>query len=118
MIYYERSDQTGPKQSDFSLVKVDDAATLEAMLASAMGIKITVKKTREIFFIENVKFHLDMLDELGSFVEIEASNRYAPLSNAQLNEQCNFYIQQFGIREEDLINISYSDMLLMTEHKK
>jgi len=118
LIYYERTDQAGPKQSDFSLVKVDDAATLEAMLASAMGIKITVKKTREIFFIENVKFHLDMLDELGSFVEIEASNRYAPLSNAQLNEQCNFYIQQFGIREEDLINISYSDMLLMTEHKK
>jgi len=112
LIYYERSDQAGPKQSDFNLVKVDNAETLKAMLTSAIGIKITVKKTREIFFIENVKFHLDILDALGCFVEIEASNRYAPLSNKQLNEQCNFYMQEFGIKEEDLVNISYSDMLL------
>jgi len=112
LIYYERQNQAGPKQSDFSLVEVADAVGLKEMLAAAVGIKVTVEKQREIFFIENVKFHLDTLDQLGSFVEIEASNKYTHLSPAELNEQCVFYMQQFAIEEKDLVDISYSDMLL------
>jgi adenylate cyclase, class 2 len=112
LIYYERQNQAGPKQSDFSLVEVADAVGLKEMLTAAVGIKVAVEKQREIFFIDNVKFHLDTLEQLGSFVEIEASNKYAPLSPEQLKEQCNFYMQQFAINENDLIDISYSDMLL------
>jgi adenylate cyclase class 2 len=112
LIYYERQNQAGPKQSDFSLVEVADAIALKEMLTAAMGVKIAVEKQREIFFIDNVKFHLDSLAQLGNFVEIEASNKYAPLPAAQLKEQCNFYMQQFAISEDDLIDISYSDMLL------
>lgn len=112
LIYYERNDQAGPKQSDFNLVQVDDAASLKDMLTASMGVIVAVKKKREIYFIDNVKFHLDTLDELGSFVEIEASNKYAPLTTEHLNEQCNFYLRQFGIAKEDLIEVSYSDMLL------
>lgn len=112
LIYYERDNQHGPKQSAFNLMKADDPQNLESILTAALGIKTVVKKTREIYFIENVKFHLDTLEGLGSFVEIEASNRYAPLSNEQLDIQCNFYMEAFGIQEEDLVNISYSDMLL------
>lgn len=112
LIFYERHDQAGPKQSDFTLVRVDDADSLKAMLTAAMGVKITVLKTREIYFIQNVKFHLDTLDGLGSFVEIEASNKYAPVSNDQLREQCSFYIREFEIKDEDLVDVSYSDMLL------
>lgn len=112
LIYYERENQAGPKQSDFNLLEVADADTLKTMLTAALGIKVTVKKQREIFFIGNVKFHLDTLQELGNFVEIEASNKYAPLTTEQLNEHCNFYMKAFGIEDPDLINISYSDMLL------
>ena len=112
LIYYERENKAGPKQSSFSLVEVPDAAGLKDMLAAAIGIKVAVEKQREIYFIDNVKFHLDTLHQLGSFVEIEASNKYASLSTEELNKQCNFYMQQFAIAESDLINISYSDMLL------
>jgi len=112
LIYYERKNQAGPKQSDFSLVEIADANALKEILVSAMGLKVAVEKQREIYFIDNVKFHLDTLEQLGSFVEIEASNKYAPLSKEELNKQCVFYMQQFGIQESDLIDISYSDMLL------
>ena len=112
LIYYERTNQAGPKQSNFSLVQVTDADGLKEMLAAAVGIKVAVEKQREIYFIDNVKFHLDTLEELGNFVEIEASNKYAPLSKEELNRQCVFYMQQFEITESDLIDISYSDMLL------
>ncbi|MFT3823180.1 MAG: class IV adenylate cyclase [Chitinophagaceae bacterium] len=115
LIYYQRIDQHGPKQSDFQLTQVADAAGLKAMLSAAIGIKIVVQKKREIYFIENIKFHLDELEGLGQFVEIEASNKNYSLPVEKLHEQCNYYLQAFRIEEKDLLQHSYSDMLMGVE---
>jgi len=112
LIFYERANQAGPKNSHFHLVKVEDAAGLKTVLTKSLGIKVIVKKRREIYYIRNVKFHVDEVPGLGSFVEIEAGNVLADLTQQQLQEQCNFYLKEFGINEEDLIKVSYSDMLL------
>jgi adenylate cyclase class 2 len=111
LIYYEREDRPGPKDSHFHLVRVDDAAGLKGMLERANGIKVIVKKKREIYFIKNVKFHIDKVQGLGSFVEIEAGNRLADLSKEQLNAQCVFYLKEFQIKQEDLVEKSYSDLM-------
>ena len=116
LIFYERADQAGPKNSRFHLVKVQDATGLKEVLKKSLGIKVIVKKRREIYYIKNVKFHLDVISGLGSFVEIEAGNMLADLTQAQLKEQCNNYLREFGIKDEDLVAVSYSDMLL-TEMK-
>ncbi|HRG81392.1 MAG TPA: class IV adenylate cyclase [Chitinophagaceae bacterium] len=112
LIYYERDNQAGPKQSDFRLVKVEDASGLKAALTAALGQKVVVKKQREIWYIDNVKFHIDEVPGLGSFIEIEAGNLLADLNREQLQEQCDFYIKAFGVKEADLVEVSYSDMLL------
>jgi adenylate cyclase, class 2 len=112
LIYYERTDQAGPKSSRFHLVKVEDAMGLKEVLIKSNGIKVIVEKQREIYYIKNVKFHIDEVPGLGSFVEIEAGNVFVDLSQEQLKEQCDFYLKEFGIKEEDLIEGSYSDMLL------
>ena len=112
LIYYERSNQAGPKDSHFQLVKINDAAGLKEALTKANGIKVVVKKKREIYYIGNVKFHIDEVPGLGSFVEIEAGNILADLSKEQLKEQCDYYLQAFNIQPEDLIEVSYSDMLM------
>ncbi|OSZ77801.1 adenylate cyclase [Chitinophagaceae bacterium IBVUCB2] len=112
LIFYERTNQAGPKNSHFNLVKVADAKGLKETLEKSIGIKVVVQKRREIYYIDNVKFHIDEVPGLGVFVEIEAGNILADLSQEQLNEQCNFYLKEFGINEEDLIEVSYSDMLL------
>jgi adenylate cyclase, class 2 len=112
LIYYERNNQAGPKQSHFKLVRVEDAAGLKAMLADSNGIKVVVEKKREIYYINNVKFHIDEVPGLGSFIEIEAGNMLADLSQEQLKEQCDFYLAAFRIGEEALIDVSYSDMLM------
>ncbi len=114
LIYYERTDQAGPKNSHFDLLIVEDASRLKEMLANSIGIKIVVKKSREIWYIKNVKFHIDEVPGLGSFVEIEAGNILADLSQAQLKAQCDFYKAELGIRDDDLLDASYSDMLLAT----
>jgi adenylate cyclase, class 2 len=112
LIYYERNNQAGPKSSSFILTKIRDADKLKESLASADGIKVVVKKKREIYYIKNVKFHIDEVDGLGAFVEIEAGNIGADLSKDQLQQQCEFYMQQFCIEEKDLIEVSYSDLLI------
>lgn len=112
LIYYERADTGGPRASAFSLVEVNEPVVLKDMLTAAAGIKVVVKKQRDIYFLGNVKIHLDSLEGLGHFVEIEASNRYADLSKEELARQCDHYIEAFGIRPEDHIAVSYSDMLL------
>jgi len=112
LIFYERTNQAGPKNSHFHLVKVGDADAMKEILTKSMGVKVVVKKKREIYYISNVKFHIDEVPGLGSFVEIEAGNILADLSTDQLKEQCDFYMQEFGIEPEDLVEVSYSDMVL------
>jgi len=112
LIFYDRPDQPGPKQSDFDLVKIEDANKLKELLEKAIGVKVVVKKKREIYFIRNVKFHLDILEGLGNFVEVEAGNKTHSLTVEELHQQCEYYLKEFGIKEEDLIDQSYSDMLL------
>ena len=112
LIYYERNDETGAKESNFQLVNINDPDGLKEVLAKSSGIKVIVKKKRDIYFIKNVKIHIDDVSGLGSFVEIEASNLYADVSKEKLQEQCNFYLKEFKINNEDLIAVSYSDMLL------
>lgn len=112
LIYYNRPDEDGPKQSDFQLFAVDDTNKLRHILTAALGIKVALKKRREIYFIDNIKFHLDSLEGLGNFLEIEASNKNHRIQVEKLHEQCNFYMKEFGVEEKDLINCSYSDMIL------
>jgi predicted adenylyl cyclase CyaB len=115
LIWYQRNNQPGPKQSDFILTPVADANTLKQTLTNALGVKIAVVKKREIYFIGNVKFHIDELESLGTFVEIEASNKTEDLPVEKLQEQCEYYRKAFEIRDEDLLQYSYSDMLLVKE---
>lgn len=115
LIYYNRNDQKGPKSSQFHLVKVEDASGLKEVLTQSCGIKMIVTKRREIYYIDNVKFHIDEVPGLGSFVEIEAGNVSVNKTEEELLEQCNFYLKEFGIKEDDLVAVSYSDMLVQVK---
>jgi adenylate cyclase class 2 len=113
LIFYNRPDQEGPKQSDFSLSKMTDGPATGQLLEKALGIKVVVDKYRKIFYIDNVKFHLDEVPALGSFVEIEAGNLADPSKTINdLKAQCDHYMKAFEVADSDLIHHSYSDMIL------
>ena len=112
LIFYNRTNQAGPKSSNFNLVKIDDAKELKEVLERSCGIKMIVRKKREIYYIDNVKFHIDEVPGLGSFIEIEAGNILADKTESELLDQCNYYLKEFGIKEDDLIAESYSDLLM------
>lgn len=113
LIHYQRSDQAGPKASEVSLFPVSDKGEeLQAALERALGIKVIVDKQREIYFIDNVKFHLDEVKGLGSFVEIEAIDIDGTIGRAKLQAQCEHFMNYLQIPAADLIERSYSDLLL------
>jgi predicted adenylyl cyclase CyaB len=112
LIHYRRANQEGPKQADVLLCPSVPGSGLKEILTAALGILVVVDKVREIYFIGNVKFHLDHVNGLGSFVEIEAIDKEGTIGREKLLEQCNHYLGLFGIIPEELVSVSYSDMLL------
>jgi len=112
LIFYHRNNQAGSKTSHVDLFPVDDKSeALKSILTKSMGVRWIVDKQREIYFIDNVKFHIDMVEKLGSFVEIEAIDSDGSHTEDKLHEQCNYYLNYLGIKEEDLLTHSYSDMI-------
>ncbi len=112
LIHYQRENKQGPKDSLVTLFKTTPETNMKQVLEKALGILVEVKKQREIYFIGNVKFHIDEVEQLGNFVEIEAINDSGQISRERLLAQCREYMKLFGIEAGDLIDCSYSDLLL------
>lgn len=112
LIHYERENIEGPKQSHVTLFASDPSSTLKEILLKSLGILTVVDKQREIYFIENVKFHLDTVLGLGTFVEIEAIDKTGDIGKDRLLEQCAYYLELFAIPTANLLADSYSDLLL------
>lgn len=112
LIFYERSDVQWLKQSTITLFKNQPDSTLKDILLKSIGSLVVVDKKREIYFIDNVKFHIDTVVNLWTFIEIEARDPDWTIWVEKLQEQCNYYMKQFDISSDDLIPWSYSDLLM------
>ncbi len=112
LIYYERQNTAGAKQSDILLYKHNPDNSLKDILIKLHGIKVIVEKKRRIYFIDNVKFHFDHLPGLGNFIEVEAIDTTGSLGIEKLKEQVNKYADYFNIRPCEYIADSYSDIIL------
>jgi predicted adenylyl cyclase CyaB len=111
LIAYDRPDHDAARMSAYHLVSVADAAGLKAALTAALGVRGQVHKQRHIYFWRNVRIHLDEVDGLGLFVELEAvlssdeDQRTAP---ARLEELCRV----LRIAPADRVAGSYGDYVL------
>ncbi|HUS00833.1 MAG TPA: class IV adenylate cyclase [Chitinophagaceae bacterium] len=111
LIYYERENTADAKQSDVLLYQHNPDTTLKNILIKVLGIKIIVEKKRRIYFINNVKFHFDTIEGLGTFIEVEAIDNDGSLGIEKLKEQADKYAAFFKIQPVDFVALSYSDML-------
>ncbi len=117
LIYYKRNDQKRSKKCDAMLFPCEKKTPLKKLLTVALGVLTVVDKKREIYFIQNAKFHIDRVKRLGNFVEIEVFGRKGGTGVAKLRKQCEFYQKLLGIRAQDLVADSYSDQLLKMEQR-
>jgi adenylate cyclase, class 2 len=111
LINYEREDIADSKKSDIILFQYKPDKALKEILSLQLGVKIIVSKKRKIYFIDNVKFHFDVVDKLGTFIEVEAIDSEGNFTIENLREQCNKYFDFFELQKSSLIDKSYSDLL-------
>lgn len=118
LIFYQRPDHAAVKRSDYHLALIDDAVTLREVLALALGVRVIVKKRRTLYLLplENggsIRIHLDQVEGLGDFVEVEAvapADEFSAAAEAGAQD----LLQAFHIHEKDLMSGSYADLLLAT----
>ena len=112
LIHYHRPNTPDAKLSEVILYRHQPDPSLKDILTLHLGIKTVVRKTRRIYFVDNVKFHFDEVDGLGSFLEVEAIDDGGKHTTEALKAQCDKYFHFFGLTDADLVAESYSDMLL------
>jgi adenylate cyclase class IV len=110
LVYYERADATGPRRSDYYVSSTPDPVSLEHILSAALGIRGEVRKVRTLYMVGQTRIHLDEVEGLGHFVELEAvlgPHQTAQQGRAMVDE----LMEKLDIREQDLIDVAYIDLL-------
>jgi predicted adenylyl cyclase CyaB len=109
LIYYDRGDRHGPKQSSYVISPTDDPASLQAALMAALGVYGIVRKRRTLYMHGVTRIHLDEVEGLGQFMELE----YVVPEGADAaedNETVREIMRLLDIVEEDLIAGAYVDL--------
>jgi homotetrameric cytidine deaminase len=105
LIQYRRPDDEGPRTSEYRVVPVAEADALREALDAALGTLVVVEKRRRLLLWEGVRIHLDEVEGLGTFVELEAPGDDAVAKVDRL-------LAALEIADGDLVAGSYSDLLL------
>jgi len=112
LINYDREDISCSKESQIILYQHEPNIALKNILVRQLGVKIVVDKKRKIYFIENVKLHFDIVEGLGTFMEVEAIDCNEEFTTEELKLQCDKYFHFFELKEDQIIDKSYSDLIM------
>jgi predicted adenylyl cyclase CyaB len=110
LIFYDRANVTGAKQSDYEIAQVADPDALRHVLRRALGVTQVVEKTRLLYLVGQTRVHLDSVAGLGDFLELEVVLR-PDQSPAEGQIIAANLMRRLGIHDSDLIATAYADML-------
>lgn len=110
LIQFERASEPQQRESRYRIAEVSDPETLRVALTAALGTTVVVCKTRRLFLWRQVRIHLDMVEGLGSFIELEA---VAPPDSDLSAEHAlvETLRERLGITDERLIASGYAEQL-------
>jgi adenylate cyclase, class 2 len=78
LIRYERPVESGARVSAYERTTIDDVESCKARLAGAHGVRGCVRKHRDLWILDSTRIHLDDVEGLGSFVELETVSEGEP----------------------------------------
>jgi homotetrameric cytidine deaminase len=108
LIQYVRADGGSARESRYRIAPVEDGEALRAALDAALGTLVVVEKKRRLLSWEGVRIHLDRVEGLGSFVELEGVEQADARHVDALREALE-------IGEERVIAESYADRRMGAE---
>jgi predicted adenylyl cyclase CyaB len=110
LIYYERPDEPGAKLSSYERAACADAPAMRRVLEQALGRRSVVRKHREVFIVDDTRVHLDSVEGLGPFIELEAvlaDGEPVASGRARATE----LLARLGIPASALVECAYVDLL-------
>lgn len=110
LVYYERADTAGPKRSYYLISETSDPSSLKAILTTALGVRGVVRKLRRLYLLGQTRLHLDDVEGLGHFMELEVVIRPGQ-SDAEGQVIAEDLMQKLGIAPGDLLDGAYMDMI-------
>jgi homotetrameric cytidine deaminase len=116
LIQYHRADTAQARESRYRLAPVEDGAALREALDAALGTLVVVDKERRLLLWEGVRIHLDTVQGLGSFVELEGVAPPASDLSAE-REKVDHLSEALGLDDTRVLPVSYSDLLLDDEQR-
>jgi len=110
LIYYHRPDAGGPKGCNYLRVDVVDPAGMRELLRAVSQERGVVRKHRTLYLVKNTRIHLDQVEGLGNFLELEVVLSPEQSDTAGV-ETANHLIALLGILPSSLIECAYIDLL-------
>jgi predicted adenylyl cyclase CyaB len=110
LVAYVRPDQEDPKCSEFVLIAVDRPAAVKDIFSALLGVE-TVEKTKTIYILGNARIHIDEVDGMGRFLEVEVlcgSVDDAATQTATL--RARDLMEAFEVTPKNLIPGSYREL--------
>ncbi len=109
LIYYNRPNSRASRYSDYRVIPVKEPAALRRLFDELFGTRVVIRKERLLFLHRNSRIHIDKVSSLGSFVEFEV---LVTKGKAQARQLIDKLKEAFGVRPENILGESYSDILL------
>lgn len=110
LIFYRRADDTGPKESFYVISPTSSPDTLRDALGLAYGVIGRVRKQRLLFMAGRTRIHLDRVEGLGEFLELEVVLRDGESAEAGMAEAREL-LASLRIAPEQLVSGAYLDLL-------
>jgi predicted adenylyl cyclase CyaB len=110
LIHYQRADSTAAKLSDYERVAIADPQAMRALLQRACGTIGRVRKQRLLLLVGQTRIHLDSVDGLGDFLELEVVLREGQ-STADGIAIAEALMHELGLAQAERIAGAYLDLL-------
>ncbi len=112
LIGYSRPDVAGARWSQYYRAEFSPGqiASLAQMMERAIGVRVVVEKRRVVVIHRHTRIHLDQVEQLGSFVELETVMS-GDLSETEAERELAEVAQRLGIEDLPVVGGSYSDLL-------
>jgi len=110
LIYYERSNTIHPTESSYIRYPCDHPKKMLEILSSGLGIRGVVEKVRTLYTKGTTRIHIDKVNQLSNFVEIEVVlvDKQSIEEGIQIAES---FMKIFNIEKQDLLKESYIDLI-------
>lgn len=110
LIAYSRADEQGPAVSDYHILRTESADGIKSFLTEMLSVRGTVRKRRYLYHIGQTRIHLDDVENLGTFLELEVmlSAEEAEEVGAAIVDRI---LADLGVSDEDRIARAYIDLL-------